>query len=166
MDATVEELYPLKSFTLSSKGENDVPHLFEGIIAHNIDEAKKVIIQLFRAGKITIPPTMDPNKFVQSVMDAEHEFHPLTNMDLYPIVENDLKNLHDEGEAKVKTLSDADKKVYLESGGQECPLCGSGNVEGGLVDIKGNHAYQDISCLDCEKEWTDEYTLSGIKVID
>ena len=52
-------------------------------------------------------------------------------------------------------------KEYAEAGDSMCPHCGSDQIEGASINIEGNKAYQDISCLDCEKEWTDVYTLTG-----
>jgi hypothetical protein len=40
-----------------------------------------------------------------------------------------------------------------------CPCCGSENLEGGAIDIRGQSAVQMVDCLDCFAEWQDEYHL-------
>lgn len=51
---------------------------------------------------------------------------------------------------------------YLADGGSRCPHCGSENLEGGRVQADGPIAWCGVSCLACEREWTDQYTLSGV----
>jgi hypothetical protein len=41
-----------------------------------------------------------------------------------------------------------------------CPFCGFEGAEGGPVEISVIHADQQCSCLHCDREWTDRYTLS------
>lgn len=42
-----------------------------------------------------------------------------------------------------------------------CPFCRSTEVTGGSVNIDGNVASQEMFCHDCDKEWSDDYTLTG-----
>ena len=52
---------------------------------------------------------------------------------------------------------------YLASSG-ECPFCSSSEVEGvGSMDIEGDTASNEISCLDCEQSWYDIYKLVGFE---
>jgi hypothetical protein len=53
-------------------------------------------------------------------------------------------------------------KSYLEKKGVCCPFCGSRNIEGDSVEIDAGGAYQDVRCLRCEAEWTDEYKLVSV----
>ena len=59
------------------------------------------------------------------------------------------------------TLNESALRKYLDKGACECPFCGSENIEGGPVEIDLGSAWQQVSCVDCEKEWSDLYTLTG-----
>lgn len=59
-------------------------------------------------------------------------------------------------------LSERAKTEYVENGGVVCPYCGSGNLDGGFVEIDGGGASQTVRCLDCYRSWTDLYTLTEI----
>lgn len=50
---------------------------------------------------------------------------------------------------------------YVAKLGVVCPFCGSHDIEGGAVEIDGGIAYQPVSCLECDSEWTDTYALTG-----
>lgn len=50
---------------------------------------------------------------------------------------------------------------YVATGGCHCPSCGSTNIDGHSVDIDAGYATQDVSCHDCDAEWTDQYKLIG-----
>ena len=60
------------------------------------------------------------------------------------------------------TLDESALRKYLDNDACECPFCGSGNIEGGPVEIDLGSAWQKVSCVDCEKEWSDLYTLTGV----
>lgn len=45
-----------------------------------------------------------------------------------------------------------------------CPSCGSDEIEGGSVSIEGKKAIQECSCLNCESQWKDTYSLSDVTV--
>jgi len=51
------------------------------------------------------------------------------------------------------------QRRYRKGGGGCCPFCLSGNLDCGSVDIDGPEARQEVSCNDCDKEWTDTYEL-------
>jgi len=53
-------------------------------------------------------------------------------------------------------------KSYVKAGGVKCPYCNSEQIVCRSVDIDAGDAYQDISCLDCGKEWIDVYNLVGV----
>lgn len=40
-----------------------------------------------------------------------------------------------------------------------CPKCGSNQIEGQEVEIMPGSARQDVSCLECDAEWAEFYTL-------
>lgn len=55
-----------------------------------------------------------------------------------------------------------DKEKYLKCGGY-CPYCGSSNIMAGPPDFPAaNSIIQEVTCNDCDKDWCDEYTLTGI----
>ena len=62
--------------------------------------------------------------------------------------------------AKV-TLTKEQLEKYLKNS-NECPVCDSGDIEGGRVEIDDSIAWQNMTCNDCGLQWTDLYTLKGI----
>lgn len=53
---------------------------------------------------------------------------------------------------------------YIDNGGVKCPFCESDNITAHEnPQFSGFGIFQDIYCMDCEKEWTDEYKLIGIE---
>ena len=58
------------------------------------------------------------------------------------------------------------KEEYIETGGTSCPFCGSGEIEGGFVEVNGGSAHQKIRCLLCGEEWHDIYKLIDIERVD
>lgn len=57
-------------------------------------------------------------------------------------------------------------KEYVDRSGIICPYCNSIEVKSGCLDINGKTVTDNIICLDCNKEWTDIYTLIGFEVVD
>lgn len=46
-----------------------------------------------------------------------------------------------------------------------CPMCGSDQIEGESVDFYGGgNISQDVRCLDCDRWWTDVYTLTEQRI--
>jgi len=54
-------------------------------------------------------------------------------------------------------------KKYIESGYSECPYCREEDIQGSMVEIDGRSAFQEMSCLNCHKNWNDIYTLVNIE---
>jgi transcription elongation factor Elf1 len=54
------------------------------------------------------------------------------------------------------------KRKYVQERFGHCPYCDSESVEGGQLDVDGNHVSQPVACLACHKEWEDVYVLSDI----
>lgn len=48
----------------------------------------------------------------------------------------------------------------------ECPFCKSINIEGDSFDMDSCTAWQKVYCIDCNKEWKEIYTLSGVVTED
>ena len=44
----------------------------------------------------------------------------------------------------------------------KCPFCESDNIREGECTKGIDHIYQGITCRDCKKSWTEEYTLTAI----
>ena len=51
---------------------------------------------------------------------------------------------------------------YLASGGAHCPFCGSPNPEGQDCTFDKGILEQEMGCPECQENWTDTYTLTGI----
>ncbi len=50
---------------------------------------------------------------------------------------------------------------YIKAGYNHCPVCHGDQVECHSINVDGDHAYQEVSCLGCDATWTDEYSLTG-----
>jgi len=59
-------------------------------------------------------------------------------------------------------MNETQKKAYLNDS-TKCPFCQSNQIEGSSVEISNNRAYQTVSCNDCDKRWSDIYTLSDVE---
>lgn len=49
---------------------------------------------------------------------------------------------------------------YVETGGTRCPFCGSQSIEGDSFEVDAGGAAQEVGCNNCDKTWTDVYTLT------
>ncbi len=54
------------------------------------------------------------------------------------------------------------KTDYIKKGGNSCFKCESDDIEGGSFSTESGVATQSISCNNCDHEWTDIYTLTGV----
>ena len=59
-------------------------------------------------------------------------------------------------------LNPQQKELYVLHDGTKCPYCESNEIEGSSMDVDGNTAWQKITCLGCDKEWNDIYTLTNL----
>jgi hypothetical protein len=56
------------------------------------------------------------------------------------------------------------KKRYIETGGNECPFCGSLDIEtDGQIQTDSGIAWQPIKCNKCDETWEDIYDLVYVK---
>jgi ribosomal protein L34E len=53
------------------------------------------------------------------------------------------------------------QRSYRTTGLGTCPTCQSDQIEGGPLDMIERGAYQEMTCQDCEANWTDVYHLAG-----
>jgi len=44
-----------------------------------------------------------------------------------------------------------------------CPFCKSENVSGSYIEVDRTEALQDMTCMDCNRDWTDIYKLVGFE---
>jgi len=58
------------------------------------------------------------------------------------------------------------KKDYIRNGGQMCPFCSGGSLQGGSIHVDDGRAFQQVSCLECERIWQDVYRLMDAKPDD
>ena len=89
--------------------------------------------------------------------DTGKGFKPLTREELLAQLAAD---------APPTTDADAIESAYLENGGSDCPVCGSGNLECGRMEPDGSQASQHCTCLDCCAEWDDLFNLTGMKITE
>lgn len=61
------------------------------------------------------------------------------------------------------TLTDKQKKDYVDDLGIHCPYCDSDDIWGDDWDFGTGEFWQTIKCRECGKKWTDVYTLSAIE---
>jgi len=62
-----------------------------------------------------------------------------------------------------KTLTDEQKKIYVENGGSVCPYCGSEYIEiNGSPQVEGLEVHQELYCTDCGRGWCDSYILNDV----
>lgn len=57
------------------------------------------------------------------------------------------------------------KKEYLASGGEKCPVCDSTKVSPGPISPNGQQATAEVECLDCGHCWQETYTLTDVQAI-
>jgi Zn finger protein HypA/HybF involved in hydrogenase expression len=60
-------------------------------------------------------------------------------------------------------LTRKQRREYVKEKYGHCPYCGSDDIEGGFIEVNDNYCWQPITCNNCEKEWNDLYTLTGIE---
>lgn len=60
-------------------------------------------------------------------------------------------------------LTEEQRANYLTDGGNRCPHCDSGDLNGGPVEIDGNIAWQEVTCIDCDEAWIDLYKLFNVQ---
>ena len=63
-------------------------------------------------------------------------------------------------------LTKAETDRYVKDGGVNCPYCQSDQIEGDGVEVDAGRAWQEMFCPNCEKSWTDRYTLTSIEYVE
>jgi len=61
----------------------------------------------------------------------------------------------------------AEKERYIDRMGQECPNCGSGDLEMvGGTQSDCDYGWEKVVCNTCGKQWNDIYKLIGFEWIE
>ncbi|KZX58041.1 hypothetical protein A3709_20735 [Halioglobus sp. HI00S01] len=47
-----------------------------------------------------------------------------------------------------------------------CPVCREDSIEGDMLEVQGNMAFQPVRCLGCDSTWVDTYVLRGYQHLD
>ena len=58
---------------------------------------------------------------------------------------------------------DTEQKADYLNNPNECPYCGSTDLEGDSFDSDDNTVSQEITCNRCYKDWTDVYHLVDVE---
>jgi hypothetical protein len=69
----------------------------------------------------------------------------------------DARLLTPDGELTVGQM-----RKYVERKGVCCPHCGSDQLRAGPYDTQDDAVFRAVRCETCEKEWTDELSLTSI----
>lgn len=77
-------------------------------------------------------------------------------------VEEDVIFLNKMAKALTPEPIDPRLAAYLAENSTICPHCRSFHIQGSAVSIDGNLAQQNMSCNDCDAEWTDIYRLDRV----
>ena len=67
----------------------------------------------------------------------------------------------------MKTFEDSKlMKKYLKDDGSYCPFCDSDNISGGYGEFDASSAFRNVVCMDCKREWTEEFGLTGVVFLE
>lgn len=69
------------------------------------------------------------------------------------------------------SLTNKQKKSYIEEKGTSCPFCGCGEISADLTDAFSGGPHEVISTVTCDneecgKQWVETYTLTDIQEVD
>lgn len=62
---------------------------------------------------------------------------------------------------KTKKKKPLSQKAYVKASGCICPACRKSNVSADHPEIDGSVVWVNVSCQDCDAQWTDVYELTG-----
>lgn len=54
------------------------------------------------------------------------------------------------------------EEIYLENDANHCPYCESPNISGGDTDFDCTHAFRNVVCKNCGKEWAEVFEITGV----
>lgn len=58
------------------------------------------------------------------------------------------------------------QQEHIDAKGNHCPFCNSDEIEGGSFTVDNGKVFQPTYCLNCDKGWENEYTLSDYSTED
>lgn len=142
------------------------------------DMAQQHLESPFEKGDVVIweDPARDPSEwslYHVSVVPDVRDLSPeelLTWTELMPDQEFLIKS-PEGSEAGVypheirKPTEEEISAYFVENGGERCPFCFQGSVEGDSVTIVTGAAHQEASCYECNGEWTAIYTLTDCGIL-
>lgn len=53
-------------------------------------------------------------------------------------------------------------KEYLDNNANLCPYCDSDEISGEEGEFESTVGYRNVSCRDCGRSWTEEFSLTGV----
>jgi len=62
-------------------------------------------------------------------------------------------------------LTEKQRLDHIMGGNETCPACGSTQIDGGPFECCVTSAWQTVSCLECEYEWVDTYSLNDVQTV-
>ena len=57
----------------------------------------------------------------------------------------------------------AQKQAYLDNSGNHCPKCNGSDLHCANLETDGTQAWRNITCEDCNEEFTDIYKLVDVE---
>jgi hypothetical protein len=127
----------LGAMVMKTAGKRKITH---GYVEQIFDDDGKIIEQKFVAGDQVEWEDHDGNP----VTWQDHEYHPFDMIQPDPAKVNDPAT------------------HYLQSGGHNCPHCGSTEIHFGELDEQMSATYRPVRCSDCNREWTETFTMTGV----
>ena len=71
----------------------------------------------------------------------------------------------DEKWKKELPLTEKQKTIYIKNGYGACPKCKARDIEGGMLEVDNNQAWQSLTCNECGFNYRDVYTLTNVEEI-
>jgi transcription elongation factor Elf1 len=56
------------------------------------------------------------------------------------------------------------EQKYMDNGGNECPHCGGTDISGCGFESDGTHAWREVECENCGKEWKELFSMTGVEL--
>jgi len=107
--------------------------------------------------EVDLPTTL--NIEVPDDMDGE---------DVEEYISDEISNItgfcHTGFSTDFKFVTYIQEQKYIKNGGNNCPHCGSDDISGLGFEADGNYAWRECECNECNKEWNENFTLTGISL--
>jgi transcription elongation factor Elf1 len=63
---------------------------------------------------------------------------------------------------EIKPIEVDFKEWYRQTDGDTCPYCNSTELDGVVIEKRYGYHKEEVSCMDCNKEWTVEIKFMGV----